>query len=175
MVKKIIDMDATIKSFLDAYAKNCADVLQKHKEKLNKNKFSNDKDRNDAIQEIQEAENAYNFLLQIVKEPKKYLYSGKDIIDADGDIYNKLAPILSGDYAVVGNPLVEISKCIANHVNRGSNERGVWIYRQGVSDLDYDAEEVLKLNRALKIRMGTKLVKFLNSWRGPLSFANERV
>ena len=179
MVKKIIDMDATIKSFLDAYAKNCADVLQKHKEKLKKNKFSSDKERNDAMAEVKNAENSYKFLLSIVKEPKKYLYSGKDIIYEyveDGvSIYHKLTPILVGDYAVYGSPLVELSKYIANHVKHGKNEHGVWIYRSGSTVSDYDAEGILKLNRAFKIRTGTKLVNYLNSWRSPLSFAKERI
>ena len=117
------NIDETIQKLLKAYAQWCKTVLDKQLKEIQKKKFYTEKDRTDANQEYTRAKQAYEYLLEIVADPKKYLYSGKDIIYADTVDYNKLLPILDGRFdKSQKHLLVRLSEAIAHHVNYGKND-----------------------------------------------------
>jgi hypothetical protein len=147
------NIDETIKKLLTGYAQWCYTVLQKEHKRLQKQYFPTQKDRSDAIQEHTKAKHAYEFLLKIAQEPKKYLYSGKDLVYADGDLYNKLDPILDMPYDKTGNNLlVRLGEKIAHHVKHGKdNNDGVWLYYGNSLVFDLDAEEIIKINKVVQL------------------------
>ena len=112
-----------------------------------------------AVQEYTKTRNAYKLLVEIAKEPKKYLYSGKDLIYADLDLYNNLLPIMDMRFDRSDKHLlVELSKKIAHHVRYGKNDNnGVWVYygpnRVGLSTYssDSEAESIIKMSKIVEL------------------------
>ena len=142
------NIDETIQKLLNGYAKWCATVLEKKAKALQKQKFYTDEDRKNANQEYTKEKNAYEYLLQIAEDPKKYLYSGKDLIYSDIIDYNKLSPILDMPFDRSGNNLlVRLGEKIAHHVKHGENDAdGVWVYYGNSLVFDLDAESIIKMN-----------------------------
>ena len=147
------NIDETIQKLLNGYAKWVAAVLAKQLKELQKKKFYTEKDRAEANQEYARAKHAYEYLLEIAADPKKYLYSGKDIIYADTVDYNKLLPILGWRFDKSGKHLlVRLSEKIAHHVKYGKNDHeGNWVYYGNSLVFDLDAEEIIKMNKAVQL------------------------
>lgn len=155
------NIDKTIQKLLYGYAQWCYTILQKEHKRLQKQYFPTKEDQAKAVQEYTRAKQAYEFLLKIAKEPDKYLYSGKDLIYADDDLYNKLDPILVMPYDKnQNNLLVNLSKAIAHHVNYEShyNENGNWIYYGNSATRDLEAEKILKMNKAVQLWNANALI-----------------
>lgn len=147
------NIDETIKKLLQGYAKWCYTILQKDHKRITKQYFPTQEDRAKAVQEYTAAKKAYEFLLEIAKEPKKYLYSGKDLIYEDGDLYNKLLPILNGRFDKSDKHLlVRLSEKIAYHVNYGKNDHeGNWIYYGDSAIRDLEAEAIILMNKSVQL------------------------
>ena len=143
------NIDETIQKLLSGYAQWCYTILQKDHKRLQKQYFPTKEDRTKAIQEYTEAKHAYEYLLKIVADPKKYLYSGKDLIYSDTVDYNKLMPVLGNRFdKSQKHLLVRLSEAIAHHVNYGKNDHnGVWVYYGNSLVFDLDAESIIKMNR----------------------------
>ena len=147
------NIDETIQKLLSGYAQWCYTVLQKDHKRLQKQYFPTQEDRTKAIQEYTEAKHAYEYLLKIVADPKKYLYSGKDIIYADTVDYNKLAPMLDNRFdKSQKHLLVRLSEAIAHHVNYGKNDHNnVWVYYGNSAMRDLEAEKILEMNKSVQL------------------------
>lgn len=156
----IKNMDETIQKLLKAYAKWCYSILQKDQKRLQTQYFATKEDQAKAIQEHTRAKHAYEFLLKIAENPKQYLYSGKDLIYADGDLYNKLEPILAMRFdKSQQHLLVRLSEKIAHHVNYGhNNHEGVWAYDSNSGMRDLEAESILKMNKSVQLWNANALV-----------------
>ena len=154
------NIDETIQKLLNGYAQWCYTILQKDHKRLQKQYFPTKEDQAKAVQEYTRAKQAYEFLLKIVKEPKKYLYSGKDLIYADGDLYNKLMPILAVRFDKSQNHLlVRLSEAIADHVKYGNNDHnGVWVYYSDSGMHDLEAEKILKMNKSVQLWNANALI-----------------
>ena len=147
------NIDETIQKLLNGYAKWVAAVLAKQLKELQKKKFYTEKDRAEANQEYARAKHAYEYLLEIVADPKKYLYTEKDIIYSDVVDYNKLRPILGWrfDMTKKGHLIVRLSEAIAHHVKYGYNDHnGNWIY-YGEPNQDFEAQNIIKMNKAVAL------------------------
>lgn len=147
------NIDETIQKLLKGYAKWCDTVLQKDTKALQKKKFYTEKDRTKANQECTRAKKAYEYLLEIAANPKKYLYTEKDIIYSDVVDYNKLSPILGYhfDRTKNGPVLVRLSEAIAHHVKYGQNDHnGVWVY-YGEPNQDFEAQKIIKMNKVVQL------------------------
>lgn len=148
------NIDETIKKILCDYAKHCKEVLDKQTKELQKRKFFADEDRKNAIQEQTKAKHAYEFLLEIAEEPKKYLYSGKDLIYANRDLYDKLLPIMTMRFDPSGKHLlVRLSEKIAHHVQFESryDSNGVWVYYGNSAVCDTNAESIIKMSKVVEL------------------------
>ncbi len=147
------NIDETIKKLLNGYAQWCYSILQKDHKRITKAYFPTQEDRAKAVQEYTAAKTAYEFLLKIAKEPKKYLYSGKDLIYADGDLHNKLLPILGWRFDKSGKHLlVRLGEKIAHHVKYGKNDHeGNWVYYGNSLVFDLEAEEIIKMNKVVQL------------------------
>ena len=154
------NIDETIKKLLNGYAKWCYTILQKEHKRLQKQYFPTKEDQAKAFQEYTRTKQAYEYLLEIAENPKKYLYSGKDLIYADTVDYNKLSPVLAVRFDKSKNKhlLVRLSEKIANHVKYGHNDyEGNWVYygpnRVGLSTYpsDLEAEAIISMNKAVQL------------------------
>ena len=147
------NIDETIQKLLKAYAQWCKTVLDKQLKEIQKKKFYTEKDRTDANQEYTRAKRAYEYLLEIVADPKKYLYSGKDIIYSETVDYNKLMPVLDNRFdKSQKHLLVRLSEAIAHHVNYGKNDHNnVWVYYGNSGLVDLEAEKILKMNKSVQL------------------------
>ncbi len=154
------NIDETIQKLLNAYAQWCEVILNKKVKDIQKGRFVIEKDRTKANQEFTLAKNANKFLKEIAKNPKKYLYSGEDLIYAKGNLYNKLSPILNMPFDKSGNNLlVRLSEKIAYHVRYGRNDSdGVWVYSGNNIFADFEAESILKMNKAVQLWNANALV-----------------
>ena len=142
------NIDETIQKLLNSYAKWCATVLEKEAKALQKKKFYTEKDR----KEYERAKKAYEYFLQIAADPKKYLYTEKDIIYSDVVDYNKLMPVLETPFDRSAKHLLDrLSEAIAHHVKYGkNNHRGVWVY-YGEPNQDFEAQNIIKMNKAVQL------------------------
>ena len=167
------NIDETIRKLLNAYAKRCNTVLHKDLKALHKRRFFAENDREEAFQEYTKEKNALLLLEKIAKNPKKYLYSGKDLVYADGDLYNKLSPILSArfDKSKDKHLLVRLSEKIAHHVNYGKNDyQGVWVfYDEGGRDLE--AEAIINMNKSVQLWNSNDLVAAIKDFAPASAFA----
>ena len=147
------NIDETIQKLLKAYAQWCKTVLDKQLKEIQKKKFYTEKDRTDANQEYTRAKRAYEYLLEIVADPKKYLYSGKDIIYSKTVDYNKLMPVLDNRFdKSQKHLLVRLSEAIAHHVNYGKNDHNNVLGYYGYSAMrDLEAEKILKMNKSVQL------------------------
>lgn len=151
------NIDETIKKLLDGYAKWCATVLNKEYKKIKQNKFKSEIERKETIENYTKSRHAYDFFLKIAAEPKKYLYSGKDILYTclgNGEsLYNHLSPILHHPFdRSNGHLIVRLSEAIAHHVNYGHNDfNGVWAYYDKSAVCDLEAEKIAKLNKTVQL------------------------
>ncbi len=154
------NIDETIQKLLNGYAKWVATVLAKQLKELQKKKFYTEKDRAEANQEYARAKQAYEYLLEIAADPKKYLYSGKDLIYSDIVDYNKLLPILGMRFdKSQKHLLVRLGEKIAHHVKYGHNDHeGNWVYygpnRVGFlsySPSDLEAEWIINANKSVQL------------------------
>ena len=147
------NIDETIQKLLKAYAQWCKTVLDKQLKEIQKKKFYTEKDRADANQEYTRAKHAYEYLLKIVADPKKYLYSGKDLIYSDTVDYNKLMPVLGNRFdKSQKHLLVRLSEAIAHHVNYGKNDHNnVWVYYGNSAMRDLEAEKILEMNKSAQL------------------------
>lgn len=171
---KVKDVDATIKKLLHSYAKHCRSILDNDLKRIQRNKYKTQKEFQDAKNDYYEANKAYEFLLKIANEPKKYLYTGEDIIYAkcmDGEtLYTKLSPILGNrfDRSLSGSVMCRVSECIKHHVLYGENDHnGNWICYNTNNDLD--AKEIFKYNQKIQLWHGFDIVNtfkgmFPSSW-----------
>lgn len=157
------DMDETIKKLLNGYAKWCYTILQADRKRIQKQYFANKADLKNAFQEYVATKKAYKFLLEIAKEPKKYLYSGKDLIYADGDLFHKLEPILAVRFdKSQKHLLVRLSEQIAEHVKYGRDDcEGNWIYYEDSND--FAAEAIIEMNKAVQL---WNLNNFIAAFKG---------
>ena len=146
------NIDETIKKLLNGYAQWCKTVLDKQLKEIQKKKFYTEKDRADANQEYTRAKQAYEYLLEIVADPKKYLYSGNDIIYSKTVDYNKLMPVLGNRFdKSQKHLLVRLSEAIAHHVKYGHNDyNGNWVY-YGEPNQDFEAQNIIKMNKAVAL------------------------
>ena len=143
------NIDETVQKLLYGYVEWCYGILDKKLKTIQKKKYFTPEDRVKEAQEYTRERNAYEYLLEIAKDPKKYLYSGKDIIYSDLIDYNKLEPVLDMPYDRSGKHLLQrLSEAIAHHVNHGKNDNnGVWVYYGNSLVFDLDAESIIKMNR----------------------------
>ena len=157
-------MDKTIQKLLRNYAERCEKILDKETKSLQKRKFYDEKDRAEALQEHTKEKQALNFLMEIVKDPKKYLYRGNNILctrlNNGKSIYEMLLPLMTQkfDRSKNGNLLVRLSENIVRHVKYGHNDyNGVWMYygphRVGLSTYssDLEAEKILQMNKVVSL------------------------
>ena len=171
------NIDETVKKLLNGYAKWCATVLNKESAKIQKQKFYDDKDRWDAVQKHTRQKHAYEFLLKIAAEPKKYLYSGKDIIYACSEsgesLYNQLSPILCYPFdRGYGHLIVRLSEAIANHVNYGHDDfNGVWVYYDKSAVRDLEAEKIAKMNKTVQLWNANSFVSAIKDFAPASVFA----
>ena len=153
------NIDETIKKLLNGYAKWCYTILRADRKRIQKQYFADKGDLKNAFQEYVAAKKAYKFLLEIAKEPKKYLYSGKDLIYAPGDLFRKLEPILAVRFdKSQKHLLVRLSEQIAKHVQYGKNNNdGVWVYYDG-DGRDFEAEAIINMNKSVQLWNSNDLV-----------------
>ena len=146
------NIDETIQKLLNGYAKWVATVLAKQLKELQKKKFYTEKDRAEANQEYVRTKQAYEYLLEIAADPKKYLYTEKDIIYSDVVDYNKLMPVLGNLFDKSGkHVIVLLSEAIAHHVKYGNNDyNGNWIY-YGEPNQDFEAQNIIKMNKVVAL------------------------
>lgn len=146
------NIDETIRKLLNGYAKWVATVLAKQLKELQKKKFYTEKDRAEANQEYARTKQAYEYLLEIAADPKKYLYTEKDIIYSDVVDYNKLMYVLGNRFDKSGKHLiVRLSEAIAHHVKYGNNDHnGNWIY-YGEPNQDFEAQNIIKMNKTVAL------------------------
>ena len=168
------NMDKTIQKLLFAYAARCKRIMDKDRKHIEKQHFPTQKDRTDAVQKLTRVERAYEFLLEIAENPKKYLYSGKDLIYAEGDLFNKLSPILSTRFdKSQKHLLVRLSEKIAYHVNyeqRYNDHNGVWVY-SGTPNSDLNAEAILQMNKIVQLWNANDFVGTIKSFAPASAFA----
>ena len=174
------NIDETIKKLLQGYAQWCYTILQKEHKRLQKQYFPTKEDQAKAFQEYTRTKQAYEYLLEIAKEPKKYLYSGKDLIYSDTVDYNKLLPILNGYFdKSQKHLLVRLSEKIAQHVKYGKNDHeGNWIYygpqRVGFmsySPSDLEAEWIINANKSVQLWTANDFVAAIKGFAFPTAFA----
>ena len=171
------NIDKTIKKLLNGYAQWCYTILQKEHKRLQKQYFPTKEDQAKAVQEYTRAKQAYEFLLKIAEKPQDYLYSGKDLIYADGDLYNKLSPILGMPFdKSQKHLLVRLSEAIAHHVNYEShhNENGNWIYYSDSAMRDLEAEKILKMNKAVQLWNANGFVAAIKDFAPASMFAVDK-
>ena len=166
------NIDETIKKLLDGYAKWCDSVLLKDAKALQKKKFYTNEDRKNDNQEYSAARKAYEYLLEIAADPKKYLYTEKDIIYSDVVDYNKLLPVLGSRFDKSGKHLmVRLSEAIAQHVKYGQNDyNGVWVY-YGEPNQDFEAQKIIKMNKAVQLWNANDIVAALKDFAPASVFA----
>ena len=166
------NIDETIQKLLNGYAQWCKTVLEKKAKALQKQKFYTDEDRKNANQEYTRAKKAYEYLLEIAENPKKYLYSGKDIIYADTVDYNKLLPVLDGNFdKSYTHLMVRLSEAIANHINYGQNDHdGVWVY-YGQPNQDFEAQSIIKMNKVVQLWNANNFVAAIKDFAPASAFA----
>lgn len=155
------NIDKTIQKLLYGYAQWCYTILQKEHKRLQKQYFPTKEDQAKAVQEYTRAKQAYEFLLKIAEKPQDYLYSGANLIYADGDLYNKLSPILGMPFDKSQQHLLfRLSEAIAYHVNHELhyNENGNWIYYGNSATRDLEAEKILKMNKAVQLWNANALI-----------------
>ena len=158
------NIDETIKKLLNGYAKHCAVVLAACELDIQKRKYSSDAARKQDEAELARAKQAYAFLQEIVADPKKYLYSGKDIIYTvlpDGKtVYDKLAPILTYRFDCSGQYILNrLSEKIAHHVKYGQNNvNGMWVYYDDAVVPDVSAMAILEMNKFIDLLNSNDLV-----------------
>ncbi len=154
------NIDETIQKLLNGYAQWCKTVLDKQLKEIQTKKFYTEEDRTNAVQEHTRAKQAYEYLLKIVKDPKKYLYTEKDVIYSDVIDYNKLAPMLDNRFDKSQKHLfVRLSEAIAHHVKYGRNDHnGVWVYYGNAGMIDLEAEKILKMNKTVQLWNANNLV-----------------
>ena len=147
------NIDETVQKLLQGYAKRCYKILQKDNDTLQKQHFVNKAEQKKAFDEYAETKKAYDFLVKVAEEPKKYLYSGKDLIYASGNLYLKLSPLMERRFDKSGNHLlVRLGECIARHVTYGKNNQdGVWVYYGGEWGRDSDAETIISMNKTVQL------------------------
>lgn len=150
------NIDETIKKLLEDYAKWCATILGKQAKEIQNRYFHVADDRTEANQEYTKAKNSLAFLEKIAKDPKKYLYSGNDLIYSklsDGQsIYDKLEPLMGMPFDRTGKfLLVRLGEQIAYHVNYGSDYNNVWVYygKSGMSDSA--AESIIMMSKTVEL------------------------
>ena len=170
------NIDETIKKLLNGYAQWCYTILQKEHKRLQKQYFPTKEDQAKAVQEYTRAKQAYEFLLKIAEKPQDYLYSGKDLIYADGDLYNKLFPILGMPFdKSQKHLLVRLSEAIAQHVNYGKNDHNnVWVYYGNSAMRDLEAEKILKMNKSVQLWNANSFVAAIKDFAPASLFAVDK-
>jgi hypothetical protein len=169
------NIDETVKKLLNGYAKWCSRILAKDAKALQKRKFLTSKDRLEAVQEYTSAKNAYEYLLQIAANPKKYLYTGQDLFRSKVVDYHKLLPILSARFDRGGKHLfVRLCEKIAYHVeyeSRFNDNNGVWVYHGNSGMLDLNAEAIIKMNKTVALWNSNDFVAAIKDFAFPSAFA----
>lgn len=151
------NIDETIKRLLNGYAKWCATVLDREYKKIKQNKFKSEAEQKETVENYKKSKQAYELFLKIAAEPKKYLYSGKDILYTcleNGDsLYNQLSPILCYPFdRAYGHLIVRLSEEIAYHVKHGYNDfNGVWAYYDKSAVRDLEAEKIAQMNKTVQL------------------------
>lgn len=80
---KSIDVDATIEKLLNTYCKYLENLLcakRKYVKKMQENGKKTESDKKFEIESLQRQEKALEYLKEIAKDPKKYLYTGKECL-----------------------------------------------------------------------------------------------
>ena len=169
------NIDETIQKLLNGYAKWCGSVLDKQLKGIQKKHFYTEKDRMDANQEYVRNKKAYEYLLQIVADPKKYLYTDKDIIYSDVVDYNKLLPVLGNHFDRSGNHLLyQLSQKIAHHVKYGNDDyQGVWVYYSNSATRDLEAEAIINMNKAVQLWNANDFVAAIKDFLPASVFATD--
>ena len=162
-------MDATIRILLDKYMKHCAAVLENKNKKLSKKKTVDDKE----LQEYTDAVYSYNFLQKVVKNPKTYLYTGKDIIYTNlkngESLYNKLQHVLTNEFDNGTRVIYSLSEAIAHHVSSPFTDKsGKWEYWSG--NHDFEAEKILQINKVVSLLGANDFAKSLKDILPPKAF-----
>ncbi|MBR0212456.1 MAG: hypothetical protein IJQ55_02505, partial [Alphaproteobacteria bacterium] len=125
----IINIDRTIESLLNKYRAHCAKVLEDKRKSLAKKKSVKQEELDDYNASL----SSYEFLEKIVKNPKMYLYSGKDIIYTNlkngENLYNKLQHVLTNEFDNGTGIIYKLSEAIAHHVSSPfTDKNGKWEY-----------------------------------------------
>lgn len=167
------NIDETIKKLLDAYAKWVQTVLIEKSEKLQKQKFDSLEQRSKAERELAREKDAYVFFLKIAAEPKKYLYSDKNIIYACSEngksLFNQLSPILCHPFDRSQKHLIcRLSDVIVHHAMYNKPD-DVWVYYD--HDYDSDAEEIMQMNKTVQLWNANELVAMFRNLKLPSAFA----
>ena len=168
-----INIDKTIQKLLNGYTKWVATVLDKQLKEIQKKKFRTEKERANAEQEYARAKQAYEYLLEIAADPKKYLYSGNDIIYSKTVDYNKLMPVLDDNRFDKSQKhlLVRLSEAIAHHVKYGHNDyNGNWVY-YGEPNQDFEAQNIIKMNKAVALWNANAFVAAIKDFAPASMFA----
>lgn len=167
------NIDETIKKLLAAYAKWVQTVLTEKSEKLQKQKFDSLERRSKAERELASEKDALVFFLKIAAEPKKYLYSGKNIIyaglETGKSLFDQLSPILCRPFDRSQKHLiVRLSEVIAHHAMYHKPD-DVWVYYD--HDYDSDAEDIMQMNKTVQLWNANELVAMFQNLKLPSAFA----
>ena len=163
-----INVDETIQKLLYNYVKWAETVHKQEVKKVQNQKFFDRQDETRAAQRCSEQKNAIKFLKEIAKNPKKYLYSGKDIkntyLEDKKTIEEKLHPILLPPFdnteLFEEKVLMVLGKLIAFHVKEEqdlNDQNGVWV-DDANSMTSYS---VIRLNKSVQLWNGNALTSVL--------------
>ncbi len=178
----MINVDETIQKLLNGYVKWSERIMEQELKKVQSTKFFTKEQRTRAAQKYTEQKNAVKFLKEIAKDPKKYLYSGKNIKETypsdKKTIEEKLHPILLPpfDNAEIFEEkiLMLLSDLIAFHIKEEqgefNDENGVWI--DDVNTIT--AYSIMRLNKRVQLRNGNALVSVLGRLVPSSRFAVEK-
>ena len=165
----IINIDRTIESLLNKYLARCAKVLEDKRKSLAKKKSV----KQEELDEYNASLASYEFLAKIAKNPKMYLYSGKDIIYTNlktgESVYKKLQNVLTNEFDNGTHLIMRLSEAIAHHVsNPFTDKKTAWEYYKGNNDIE--AEQVLKINKVASLLGANDFAKSLKDILPPKAF-----
>lgn len=148
MKQKDIDIDNVIQNLLYDYAKWCRYILDKDAEKIKRGQIRDSWE----IDMHNSAESAYSVLLEIAKNPKDYLYSGKNLVYAPNNLHAQIEPLFGNKFDRSSDHFFyRVCEKIADHVNNPFKNGEKWHFYDNKSVMDdVGAADILKYARMVK-------------------------
>lgn len=158
-----VDIDKTIQNLLQKYSVHIGDLLSMYNRNVEKAKRKGIKPTYNTYYNYHLVNDSYKYLLQVVAEPKKFLYnetgvSGKkQNTPSHADVLKKLEPVLNLNGGCGMRLLRRLCETISHHMKYTQKDN--WFY-YGPHTFDEDAEMVLKLNKTVHLLDKSDFVRF---------------